>query len=110
MPDLRKRRWILSVTSHEWDVDPHDQRLAFTEKELEKARTYLRQRFGMEGSRIMGAAVYCDAYSSTPVPLVLRPPEFSGKLSIATGTAGYGLKIAPALAGLIMEAENAGTS
>ena len=58
---------------------------------------------GMDGARIMGAAVYGDVYAPVSVPLVLRPIEFGGKLAIATGTAGYGMKIAPALARAVTE-------
>lgn len=103
MPDIDKGRWILSITSHEWDVDVHGQRLTFTADELHAARSYIANRMGMDDACIMGAAVYGDAYAPVSVPLVLRPTEFGGKLSIATGTAGYGLKIAPALARAVTE-------
>lgn len=107
MPDLRKKRWMLSVTSQEWDPDIHNRRFSFTAEELKHAQAFISQRFGMDAARIMGAAVYGDAYSPTRTPFVLRPSEFDGKLAIATGTSGYGLKVAPALAQTILEKENA---
>jgi glycine/D-amino acid oxidase-like deaminating enzyme len=109
MPDTRKKRWILSVTSDEWDVDPHNHRHGFTADELERAGAYISHRLGMGSARIMGAAVYADAYSDARIPSVLRPGKFGGQLAIATGTAGYGLKIAPALARHVTETEHAST-
>lgn len=97
LPDPANRRWILCISSAAWDVAPSRSRLALDAEDRAIAERTLRRHAPALLNLCRGGRVFCDAYTTTRLPVIGRDPQ-SARSVYALGGSGSGYRFAPAIA------------
>ncbi|MFF3340545.1 NAD(P)/FAD-dependent oxidoreductase [Streptomyces flavidovirens] len=98
LPQPEHGRWLLSITSQEWDVPAtRADRLVVTAEDRDIARAVLDRHVPGFGAGLAGGQVHCDSYPPDGLPLVTRADD-TGRAVLAVGGAGAGYRLAPAVA------------
>lgn len=97
MPLIKRKQWLFSFRSEEWDCTPQGSELAITDSDRATANAilgrYLPGMLGMD----RGGRVFCDGYTPTGTPIVALHPE-NNALVVAGAGAGAGFRLAPGIA------------
>lgn len=99
-PILDGSEYRLSFRDTTWDVDP-EQPGSIAEVDLEPGRHFLDQLLGDGNWSITGHRLLADTYSGSFTPIVDRGSALGPNVTIASGTHGSGLRLAPGIADLV---------
>jgi glycine/D-amino acid oxidase-like deaminating enzyme len=91
------RTFRLSLRYDEWDVNPSAEH-RMVDAVLERAGAFLDQLLGAGGWSIVGHRVFADSYTPDFQAFVGHSEEFGQNVTIATGTHGSGVRMAPGIA------------
>ncbi|MFI8417130.1 NAD(P)/FAD-dependent oxidoreductase [Serratia sp. NPDC078593] len=94
LPCHSRGHWLFSYTCQEWDVLP-EQAGPLEARDLDKAREILSRYAPALAAQIKDGRVFCDAYSPSREPVIVRLDEH---LIFAGGANGSGYRLAPAIA------------
>lgn len=92
-------QYRLSLRHDEWDVDP-DQPGPMVASILERCALFLDGLLGRGRWSVAGHRVFVDSYTADFMPLVAHDDSFRQQVTIATGTHGSGVRLAPGIADL----------
>lgn len=94
IPMPEEAYWLFSLSSDEWDVEPHARSLRVTAADVEKAMSILFRWSPGEVPQILSARVFCDCYTADAMPLVA--PHSSGEPVVFLGAgSGNGFRFGP---------------
>jgi len=102
-PIHHEGRWLLSFTSHDWDVAPEPTRLAVSDADRRGGLALVERYFPSLAAMCSGARVFCDAYTPSGIPLVARVPG-PGDFVVAGAASGAGIRLGPGMAVTAVEA------
>lgn len=102
MPLPRRKQWLFSFSSPEWDHKPGGENLRIASSDRELAASVLDRYLPGFMSASRGGRVFCDAYTPEGVPLVASYPEHPA-LVVAGAGSGAGFRLAPGIAERAME-------
>lgn len=92
LPDPTNNRWIMSITSEQWDCLPTSNQLYANEQELVLAKSILKHHCPELITGLRGARVHCDGYSVERLPVSVQ--LFDKHIRLAGGS-GSGFRYAP---------------
>jgi len=97
IPLVNRGHWLFSYTCPEWDVDPDQLVDGLSADNLGQARQCLRRYSPSLASDCVSGRLFCDAYSRTGEPQVVRLDD-AGRIVFAGAANGSGYRLAPAIA------------
>ncbi|HTU46959.1 MAG TPA: FAD-dependent oxidoreductase [Bryobacteraceae bacterium] len=100
---LSGRAYRLSLRYDEWDVDP-DAEHPMADAVLERAGTFLDRLLGPGAWSVVGQRVFVDSYTPDFQAFVGSCGTLGQDVTIATGTHGSGVRMAPGIAELVARA------
>ncbi len=96
MPIPRRKQWLFSFRSEEWDVKVEGQGLTISQLDRNLARSILGQYFPDLVDHCFGGRVFCDAYTADLEPVVCS--RDNDRLIVVGAGGGAGFRLAPGLA------------
>lgn len=96
MPIPRRKQWLLSFRSEEWNVDVEGQELSISQIDRDLAHSILGRYFPDLADHCFGGRVFCDAYTADLEPVVTS--RENDRLIVAGAGSGAGFRLAPGLA------------
>lgn len=97
MPQPESERWLLSISSKEWDCKPDAGNLTISREDIEIAKTILNKYIPDTLPRLSEGSVFCDAYSDQRCPVVV-PLSNDNNFLFVGGCSGSGFRLSPAIA------------
>lgn len=97
------RAYRLSLRHDEWDVDP-DAEHPMADAVLERGGAFLDRLLGAGGWSVVGQRVFADSYTPDFQAVVGSCSTLGRDITIATGSHGSGVRMAPGIAELIARA------
>ncbi|WP_206045692.1 NAD(P)/FAD-dependent oxidoreductase [Nocardia mangyaensis] len=97
LPMHRRRHWLLSYTSDEWDVSPDRPGTGLTAADLAAGHRILERYAPHLIASTVSGRVFCDAYSPDREPLVRSSPA-DPRVVFAGAANGSGYRLGPAIA------------
>ena len=101
LPEMGRKRHVLSITSQDWDCEPNSQTLHFTDKDKKIAKVLMSKYFNQSNHQIIGGRLFCDTYTKNQTPIVYKDVE-NEKIIYANGSSGSGFRLAPSVANSII--------
>ncbi|HEX8245867.1 MAG TPA: hypothetical protein VF541_20300, partial [Longimicrobium sp.] len=99
-PAFHDSGYRLSIRRDVWDVDP-DRPATCEGVELDAERRFLDALLGPGAWSFDGERVFADSYSPEFVPVVDGCPALGARVTVATGTHGSGVRLAPGIADVV---------
>jgi D-hydroxyproline dehydrogenase subunit beta len=96
MPIPRRKQWLFSFRSEEWNVQADGQRLTISQIDRDLAHSILGQYFPDLADHCFGGRVFCDAYAADLEPIVSS--RDNDRLIVISAGSGAGFRLAPGLA------------
>lgn len=96
-PHPEENRFILSISSAEWDCLPGISDLRMTAADQSLAASILERYWPDFARHCTGSRVFCDAYSRDRAPLIAPVSTLDGVVA-AGACSGSGMRLAPAIA------------
>jgi glycine/D-amino acid oxidase-like deaminating enzyme len=90
----------LSLRHDEWDAHP-DEPAAMPRIALERAGWFLDDLVGAGRWSITGHRIFVDNYTPELAPVVTRCADLGARVTVATGTHGSGVRLAPGIGDLV---------
>jgi len=100
---LSDRAYRLSLRHDEWDVDP-DAEHPMADAVVERAGAFLDRLLGLGAWSVVGQRVFVDSYTPDFQAVVGSCATLGQDITIATGTHGSGVRMAPGIAELVARA------
>jgi D-hydroxyproline dehydrogenase subunit beta len=96
MPIPRRKQWLFSFRSEEWNVKVEGQALTISQIDRDLAHSILGQYFPGLVDHCFGGRVFCDAYTADSEPVVSS--RDNDRLIVVGAGSGAGFRLAPGLA------------
>lgn len=97
LPVYKRREWLFSFTSQEWDCNPDISHLRITAEDRDVALRILSRYCPSFVNYCHGGRVFCDAYTSDRRPIISQVSEIPDYV-VAGACSGSGYCLAPGIA------------
>lgn len=96
VPIPRRKQWLFSICSEQWDVEVDGPRLSIDAADCDLARSLLKRYFPDLADHCIGGRAFCDAYSPDGEPVVVSRDD--ARVIVVGGGSGAGFRLAPGVA------------